>query len=177
MARAEFGIDGFGERYTQSLYAILAREGESMIDPIQLPILMKAIDFVFDEGRKILEERRERRKSEDSAPEIQEQVTTKEIAHPVQESKETKQDLLSAKIEENLWHDNQKEIEHLVRLLEKHSGNYYTLKEQFAEFGSIMVPPHIVSQMKEKENLILETNRQLETALSRVYKKDINLIK
>jgi hypothetical protein len=160
------------------LYAILAREGESMIDPIQLPILMKAIDFVFDEGRKILEERRERRKSEGSVPDIKEQETAQEIVPaPVQESKETKQDLLSAKIEEKLWQDNQKEIEHLVRLLEKHTGNYYTLKEQYAEFGSIMVPPHILSQMKEKENLIIETKKQLEIALSRVYKKDINLVK
>jgi len=30
-----------------------------MIDPVQLPLLMKAIDFVFEEGHKILEERRE----------------------------------------------------------------------------------------------------------------------
>ncbi len=37
-----------------------------MIDPVQLPILLKAIDFVFDEGRKILEERRERRKMDTS---------------------------------------------------------------------------------------------------------------
>jgi len=37
-----------------------------MIDPTQLPILLKAIDFVFDEGRKILDERRERRKNGDS---------------------------------------------------------------------------------------------------------------
>ena len=29
-----------------------------MLDPNQLPILLKAIDFVFDEGRKILDERR-----------------------------------------------------------------------------------------------------------------------
>ena len=47
-----------------------------MIDPTQLPILLKAIDFIFEEGRKILEERRERRKlsvpaaeSENPAPE------------------------------------------------------------------------------------------------------------
>ncbi len=37
-----------------------------MIDPIQLPILMKAIDFIFEEGRKILEERRERRKAQET---------------------------------------------------------------------------------------------------------------
>lgn len=150
-----------------------------MLDPNQLPILLKAIDFVFDEGRKILEERRERRKSEESAPDIKEQETAKEIASPppIQESKETKQDLLSAKIEEKLWQDNQKEIEHLVRLLEKHTSNYYTLKEQYAEFGSIMAPPHILSQMKEKENLIIETKKRLEDILSKVYKKDIHSIK
>ncbi len=149
-----------------------------MLDPIQLPILLKAIDFVFDEGRKILEERRERRKSEDSAPDIKEQETAKEISPPpIQENEETKEDLLSAKIEEKLWQDNQKEIEHLVRLLEKHTGNYYTLKEQYAEFGSIMAPPHILSQMKEKENLIIETKKRLEDILSKVYKKDIHSIK
>lgn len=149
-----------------------------MIDPVQLPILMKAIDFVFDEGRKILEERRERRKNEGSAPDIKDQETAKEIAPAsVQESKDIKEDLLSARIEEKLWQNNQKEIEHLVTLLEKHTDNYYALKEQYAEFGSLMAPPHIRSQMREKENLIIETRKQLETALSRVYKKDINLVK
>jgi hypothetical protein len=149
-----------------------------MLDPVQLPILMKAIDFIFDEGRKILEERREHRKSEDSVPDIKEQESAQEAASPaVPESKETREDLLSAKIEEKLWQNNQKEIEHLVTLLEKHTDNYYALKEQYAEFGSLMAPPHIRSQMKEKENLISDTKKQLETALSRVYKKDINLVK
>ncbi len=49
-----------------------------MIDPTQLPILLKAIDFVFDEGRKILEERRERRKNSDSAPTSETQEPAKE---------------------------------------------------------------------------------------------------
>ena len=50
-----------------------------MIDPTQLPILMKAIDFVFEEGRKILEERRERRKMNESAPNSEAQEPPKEI--------------------------------------------------------------------------------------------------
>ena len=148
-----------------------------MLDPYQLPVLLKAIDFVFDEGRKILEERRERRKMTDTAQNSEIQEPVKEIPAPAPEPEkevETKQDLLSAKIEEKLWQDNQKEIEHLVRLLEKHTGNYYTLKEQYAEFGSLMAPPHILSQMKERENLIIETKKQLEVILSKVYKKDIN---
>jgi hypothetical protein len=42
-----------------------------MIDPTQLPILLKAVDFVFEEGRKILQERRERRKMNDRAAEVE----------------------------------------------------------------------------------------------------------
>src|SRR5690242_9387425 len=53
--------------------------GGSMIDPVQLPILMKAVDFVFDEGRKILEERRERRKQNNNAPHVEESQATNEI--------------------------------------------------------------------------------------------------
>ena len=37
-----------------------------MLDPIHIPVLLKAIDFIFDEGRKILEERRERRKTSEA---------------------------------------------------------------------------------------------------------------
>ncbi|MEP6894005.1 MAG: hypothetical protein ABI986_00220 [Chloroflexota bacterium] len=149
-----------------------------MLDPVQLPILMKAIDFVFDEGRKILEERREHRKNDDKAQDNNDHESANAAAPPVvQDATESKQGLFSVKIEEKLWQANEKEIEHLVRLLEKHTGVYYTLKEQYAEFGSLMAPPHILSQMKEKENLIIETKKQLESALSRVYKKDINLVK
>ena len=43
-----------------------------MIDSIQIPLLLKAIDFVFDEGRKILAERRERRMAENTAPKAEE---------------------------------------------------------------------------------------------------------
>ena len=145
-----------------------------MIDPTQLPILLKAIDFIFDEGHRILEERREQRKNGDSPASTEPQEPVKEInPAEIQKNNETKQDLLASKIDEILWQNHQKEIEHLVRLLEKHTNNYYTLKEQFAEFGSAFVPPYIMSQMREKENAIMETRKQLETVLSKVYNKDI----
>lgn len=149
-----------------------------MMDPIQIPILLKAIDFVFDEGRKILEERRERRKMEASSPQIEEPREMKESV-PIEPERahEIKQDLIASKIDELLWQYHREEVEHLVRLLEKHTRAYYTFKEQFAEFGSAFVPPYIVSQMKEKENSILETRKQLEGVLSKIYKKDLSLTK
>lgn len=149
-----------------------------MIDPTQLPILLKAVDFVFDEGRKILEERRERRKMQDhpSTAEAKEpaQETT---AVEVREKSEIKQDLLTSKIDEILWQNHEAEVQHLVRLLETYSRNYQLAKEQYAKWGSALVPPIIVSNMTEAENSTLETIKRLEVILSKVYKKDIDIEK
>jgi hypothetical protein len=145
-----------------------------MIDPTQLPILLKAIDFVFDEGRKILEERRERRKTSDSTPTSENQEPAKEITPvQVQENNEIKQDLITSKIDEILWQNHELEVQHLVKMLEKHTKNYYILKEQAAQWGSALVPPVILLQIEEKGNSIMETRKQLEIVLSKIYKKDI----
>src|SRR5512133_2694031 len=103
-----------------------------MIDPTQLPILLKAIDFVFDEGRKILEERRERRKAQEKQ-EVAPQAEKQEIAAPAApEKQQTKEELLAAKIDEIRWQNHETDVQHLVRLLEIHSRNYQLAKEQYA---------------------------------------------
>jgi hypothetical protein len=150
-----------------------------MIDPVQLPLLLKAIDFVFEEGHKILEERRERRKKMNDAPsESEDSEPAKELVPPKSEDeKEIRQDLLTSKIDELLWQNHQLEIQHLVKLLETYSRNYHLAKEQYAKWGDALVPPIIVHNMQEAENSMIETIKQLEFVLSKVYKKDINLIK
>lgn len=145
-----------------------------MIDPTQLPILLKAIDFIFDEGHKILEERRERRKMQENspkeqAPEPAEEVTVLEVQQPA----EVKKDLLTAKIDEIRWQNHEAEVQHLVRLLETYSRNYQLSREQYAKWGSALVPPIIVSNLTEAENAVLETLQKLEDTLSKVYEKDI----
>jgi len=145
-----------------------------MIDPTQLPILLKAIDFVFDEGRKILEERRERRKTSDSTPTSENQEPAKEMTPvQIQEKNEIKQDLITSKIDEILWQNHEREVQHLVKLLETYSRNYHIAKEQYAKWGSALVPPIIVHNMTEAENSMIDTIQRLETVLSKVYKKDI----
>lgn len=144
-----------------------------MIDPTQLPILLKAIDFVFEEGRKILEERRERRKAQENPPKTE--IQAQEVAAlEVQQKNELKQDLLASKIDEILWKNHEEDIRHLVNVLESHTKNYHILKEQYAKWGSALVPPVIMLQMEEKENSIIETRNQLETVLSKVYQKEIH---
>jgi hypothetical protein len=151
-----------------------------MLDPIHIPILLKAIDFIFDEGRKILEERRERRKmgeatAANTTPEPSPQpdpASTSEPADP-QETNQIKQDLLTSKIDEIRWKDHELEVQHLVRLLETYSRNYHLASEQFAKWGSALVPPIIVHNMTEAENSMVETLKKLEDVLSKVYEKDI----
>jgi len=156
-----------------------------MIDPTQLPILLKAIDFVFEEGHKILEERRERRKAKDAPSQNGEQEPAKEIA-PVETKKEAeaqevqlqetvKQDLLVSQVDELLWRNHEEEVQHLVRLLETYSRNYHLAKEQYAKWGSALVPPIITHNMTEAENAVVETVQRLEVVLSKVYKKEIHL--
>jgi hypothetical protein len=151
-----------------------------MLEPIHIPILLKAIDFLFDEGRKILEERRERRKASAAATTPEPSTASETSSEPdpveIQETNQIKQDLLTSRIDEILWKDHELEVQHLVRLLETYSRNYHLASEQFAKWGSALVPPIIVHNMTEAENSMLETLKKLEDVLSKVYKKDITPI-
>ena len=145
-----------------------------MIDPTQLPILLKAIDFIFEEGRKILEERRERRKL--SVPAAESENPAPEPAPApaeIEKRQEIKQDLLTSKIDEIQWQHHELEVQHLVKLLETYSRNYHLASEQYARWGSALVPPIIVHNLNEAENSIADTLKKLEAVLSRVYQKDI----
>ena len=147
-----------------------------MIDPIQIPILLKALDFLFEEGHKILADRRERKKMETQA---QSGVPTEAVQGmpppDLQPKEEVKQDLITTRIDEILWKNHELEVQHLVRLLETYSRNYQLASEQYAKWGSALVPPIIVHSMNEAEYAVAETLKKLETVLSKVYKKELNL--
>jgi len=145
-----------------------------MIEAVQLPILLKAIDFVFDEGRKILQERRERRRMSRSTPQDEPAEPEKEIVilEP-EKAKEIKQDLQSSQIDELLWQNHESEVQHLVRLLETYTRNYHLAREQYAKWGDALVPAIIMHNLEEAENSVTDTLQKLKAVLSKVYKKDI----
>ena len=149
-----------------------------MLETIQIPILLKAIDFVFEEGRRIFEERRARRKAEEASAQSVETEPVKESA-PAEKPKEepaaesANQDLIASKIDKLLWRDHEEEVQHLVRLLETYTRNYQLAKEQYAKWGSALVPPIIMHNLTEAENSVVETTQKLEAVLSKVYQKDI----
>ena len=147
-----------------------------MLETIQIPILLKAIDFVFEEGRRIFEERRARRKAEEASAQSVETVTESAPAEKPNEepaAESAKQDLIASKIDKLLWRDHEEEVQHLVRLLETYTRNYQLAKEQYAKWGSALVPPIIMHNLTEAENSVVETTQKLEAVLSKVYQKDI----
>ncbi|HSM72734.1 MAG TPA: hypothetical protein VK851_14405 [Anaerolineales bacterium] len=145
-----------------------------MIETVQLPILLKAIDFIFDEGRKILQERRERRKMNENTPQNEPASSDEEIVilEP-QKAQEIKQDLQTSKIDESKWQNHEAEVQHLVRLLETYTRNYHLSREQHAKWGDALVPAIIVHNLEAAENAVMDTVNRLETVLSKVYDKDI----
>ena len=145
-----------------------------MIETIQIPILLKAIDFVFDEGHKILERRRERQKMEPIEQSTENSESAAQITPAeLQQNNEIKQSLLTSRIDEILWQNHEMEVKHLVKLLETYSRNYHLASEQYAKWGSALVPPIIMHNMTEAENSMLETLKKLENVLSKVYEKEI----
>ncbi|HQU35030.1 MAG TPA: hypothetical protein PLR65_00435, partial [Anaerolineales bacterium] len=57
-----------------------------------------------------------------------------------------------------------------------YSQNYQIAKEQYAKWGSALVPPIVVHNMTEAEDAMIETIKQLEAALSKLYNKDIRIV-
>jgi hypothetical protein len=148
-----------------------------MIEAFSIPILLKAVDFLFEESRKILQERRERRQAQQEAdtpePEVTAQPAGNELkAVDVIQSRDV---ALSQKIDEAMWAASEAEIKHLLSLLEVHTQNYYLAKEQYAKWGSALVPPIIVNNLTEAENEIIATTKRLQAALSKVYGKKVTI--
>jgi len=147
-----------------------------MLETVAIPVLLKAVDFIFGEGSKILEERRERHKEQQQEPVKEQNVTTppppQEIELP-SDIIRSKAAALSQPIAESAWLESEANIQHLLVLLEIHTKNYHLAKEQYAKWGSTLVPPIIIHNLTEAENEIAATTRKLQTILSKVYNKNV----
>lgn len=143
------------------------------LETFSIPVLMKAVDFLFDETKKILEERRLRR-----AQEQKELVSTQEI-EPSPSINEniinTKEVALQTKIDEARFRNSEVELQHLLTLKDTYTKNYHLAKEKYARWGSALVPPIIVHELNESENEILKIAEKLQDILGEIYDKPITL--
>jgi hypothetical protein len=145
-----------------------------MIEAFSIPVLLAAVDFLFDEAREILQERRERRKAQQGAQKA-ESDETEEIAvqGEMGDVIKSKEAALSQKIDEAQWLDSRGEIEHLLKLLDIYKSRYRLTKEKYARWDRGLVPAHIELELTELEDEIADTTDKLQAAVSRVYGKPI----
>jgi hypothetical protein len=146
-----------------------------LIEALAIPLLSKAIDFLFEEGKKILEERRKRKESEQKNPASNLSDTNKPISRPIMVTISSKEEAMNQSISESSWLNSEERIKHLMSLIEIHSRNYYHAKEQYAQWGSALVPAIIVNNLKESEDAVGDTIKELEIALTNLYGKKVKI--
>ena len=146
-----------------------------MIEAFSIPVLLKAVDFLFDECSKILQERRERRKDQQEA-----EQQSPEAAAPLAADEPHSTDVIQSKdaalnqmIDETVWKNTRDEVVHLLELLEIHTRNYNLAKTQYAKWTSALVPPIIVHNLTEAEDEIARTTKKLQDVLSKAYGKKV----
>lgn len=137
-----------------------------MLEAFAIPVLNKAIDFLFTEGSKILEERRERRKAG--------QTLQLPVHNPApQNTSQMKESLLHEQVSEVAWRTHEAEIQHLLSLLETYSKNYRLAREQYAKWGSELVPQIVMHRLEEAEDKVAQTIEQLQKRLSLVLGQEV----
>lgn len=149
-----------------------------MIEAASISILAKAVDFLFDEGRKILQERRERRQAESHAevqvPHEEEGPQPKRSAiYEASEKLRTKQETLRQEVSAKAWDMYHAQVKHEVALMDTYTKNYFLAKEQKAKWGSELVPPIVLHRLEEAEDNVSIAMEQLRSTLERIYGKSI----
>lgn len=149
------------------------------MEPLQISVLIKALDFLFDEGHSILQERRERRLKENVAP-MSVSVSSGENSPQKNESLNRsnlaiKQRLLNKKVNPAIWNEKEEYVQHLMNLLEINTKKYYLVKEQYTKWGDVLVPAIIMHNLEDAENGIRENIEKLKEVLGEVYEEKIDL--
>jgi hypothetical protein len=112
------------------------------MDPASAPVLLQAVEFLFNETSTILAERRARRKEQGfyNSEAGTDKSAVLESTNPI-----SKEELLRSPIIEAIWLDRQKEVEHLTTILRNHAATYYIIKEQIAH-GRQMRPLKFINE-------------------------------
>lgn len=153
-----------------------------MLEAAAVGVFTKSVDFLFDECKKVLDERRERRraqlgeKKEAPAPPAQTGASAPESSTPAPAAITTKEEALRQPVNPSTWMESQAQLEHLNHLMGIHLKNYRLYQVQYATFTPLYAPPHIVSALEHEEKQVLEVGREIERLLSGIFKTKVALL-
>jgi hypothetical protein len=124
-----------------------------MIETVAVPILMKAVDLLFGETKKILEERRAARQSAE-----------RQIAPPpeIPLLDQDKQTVVKRQVSEELATRQEGAIKALLDEIAIYQVNYQRLSKRVAlEGGRDYAPVNVLNQLEAQEDAILERSQRL----------------
>jgi len=150
----------------------MARREIQMLDAAAVPVLLKAVDWMFGEASKILQERRERRKAEQLHDPTDNKSETLQPSSSSSITIQAKEVALHSPIEDTIWKNSEAHVRHLLSLLEIYVKNYHLAREQYAKWGTL-APPIIIHTLSEAEDKIVEVTRDLQAVLSVIYGKKV----
>jgi hypothetical protein len=134
-------------------------------EPFALMVLTQAVSFLFDEARKILAERRQRRQKMEEPDDM--------VALPagVEESaKETVLELQPTSLDQ----ETQDEINHLLELIKIQRDHRRKAEVKINKLGGILfVPPNVRVELENAEDEILKHTQKLKKLLEKVYNQPI----
>ena len=124
-----------------------------LVETFAIPVLMKAVDFLFDEAKNILAERQATRQ------EAGRQATAPPDIPLLDQDKES---ILRRKVSEELARQQEQAIQSLLEEIEIYRRNYQRLKKRVAlEGGLDFAPVSVANQLQAQEDAILETSQRL----------------
>lgn len=139
------------------------------IEPITLGAISKAVDFLFDQAGKLLEERRENRKR------MNEDDDTKEDTN---NTSYTKKEEVKSWTPKNVYlKDLPQEIDSLLSLIHRYRGNKRDLEMRIANDGGFYRSPTSVrNELRDSETEIKESCQRLKGLIEEVYGHKITII-
>jgi hypothetical protein len=124
-----------------------------LVDAFAVPVVLKAVEFLFGAAKDVLEERHAARQSSES-----EAASVPEIPLLNQD----KEAILKHKVSEELIRQQQQLMEGTLEEIGIYQKNYQRLKKRMAlEGGPEFAPISVVNQLRIQEDHILEASRRL----------------
>jgi hypothetical protein len=134
-------------------------------EPFALMVLTQAVSFLFDEARKILDERRQRRQETEEPDDT--------VALPDGAEESTKETILDLK-PTSLDQETQEEINHLLELIKIQRDHRRKAEVKINKLGGILfVPPNVRVELENAEDEILKHTQKLKKLLEKVYNQPI----
>jgi|GEM_PF-2690791 len=130
---------------------------ETMAAILGIPILLKAVDFLFDVAKGVLEERRQARREAKAAVQPLPSIPL------LNQDRET---VRQRKVSKRLAEQKEQAIQGILDELAIYQGNYQQLKKRVAlEGGPAFAPVNVINQLRVQEDAILEASQRLATIL------------